>query len=222
VPYGHVLHSGKTVIQHIYDSHYEGAAQAAGFVSQWRRVSHAIDAERYAAVLAQLEYQAGHAVVWRDAINSWFQWVSGVPDVVQRRLPARIEAESMTLDRFSIGEIAPWETASGGLAISCRAGGMCVAQHRYGGAAGRFDLAIQYFDENDGMSQFTVAIDGRDVESWKADNDLGSATPNGHTSTRRTIHGVELKAGTELRITVTPNGGEGGVLDYIELAPATP
>jgi alpha-glucuronidase len=128
----------------------------------------------------------------------------------------------MTLDRFSIGEITPWETASGGLAISCRSGAMCVARNRYGGPAGRFDLAIQYFDENDGTSQFTVAIDGREVESWKADNDFGAATPNGHTSTRRTIHGVELTAGTELRIAVTPNGGEGGVLDYIELAPATP
>ena len=27
IPYTHVLHSGKTVIQHIYDSHYEGAAR---------------------------------------------------------------------------------------------------------------------------------------------------------------------------------------------------
>jgi alpha-glucuronidase len=222
VLYGHVLHSGKTVIQHIYDSHHEGAAQAAGFVSQWRRLSHAIDAERYAAVLAKLEYQAGHATVWRDAIDSWFQWVSGVPDVAQRRLPARIEAESMTLDRFSIGEITPWETASGGLAVSCRSGLTCVAHHNYGGAAGRFDLAIQYFDENDGTSQFTVSIDGHDVQSWKADNDFGSATPNGHTSARRTMRGVELEAGSELRITVTPNGGEGGVLDYIELAPAAP
>jgi len=28
--------------------------------------------ERYQAVLAKLEYQAGHAIVWRDAICSWF------------------------------------------------------------------------------------------------------------------------------------------------------
>ena len=32
VPYTYKLHSGKTVIQHIYDSHYQGAAQAAQFV----------------------------------------------------------------------------------------------------------------------------------------------------------------------------------------------
>ena len=29
VPYTYVLHSGKTVMQHVYDSHYEGAAAAA-------------------------------------------------------------------------------------------------------------------------------------------------------------------------------------------------
>ena len=39
VPYTHVLRSGKTVIQHIYDAHYEGAQEAAGFVESWRRSS---------------------------------------------------------------------------------------------------------------------------------------------------------------------------------------
>lgn len=32
VPYTHVLHSGKTVIQHIYDTHFEGAKRAAGLL----------------------------------------------------------------------------------------------------------------------------------------------------------------------------------------------
>jgi alpha-glucuronidase len=139
-----------------------------------------------------------------------------------RRLPTRIEAESMTLDRFSIGEITPWETASGGLAVSCRSGSSCVAQYRYSGTAGRFDLAIQFFDENDGASRFSVSIGGRSVDSWIADSDFLSASPNGHTSTRRTIRGVALEVGTELQIMVTPQGGEGGVLDYVEFAPATP
>jgi len=31
VPYSYVLHSGKTLIQEIYDSHYEGAAEAQTF-----------------------------------------------------------------------------------------------------------------------------------------------------------------------------------------------
>ena len=35
VPYNYRLHSGKTVIQHIYDAHYEGPAEAGDLVRQW-------------------------------------------------------------------------------------------------------------------------------------------------------------------------------------------
>ena len=66
--------------------------------TRWRRLERLIDRERYASVLAKLEYQAGHAIVWRDAINNWFLWMSGIPDATGRagRFPGRVEAESMT------------------------------------------------------------------------------------------------------------------------------
>ena len=70
VPYTHVLHSGKTVIQHIYESHYKGAAPAASYVQQWKSRVTRIDEQRYRELLAGLEYQAGHAEVWCDAVNS--------------------------------------------------------------------------------------------------------------------------------------------------------
>ena len=38
VPYTYKLHTGKTVIQYIYDSHYEGAAQAAALVDEWASI----------------------------------------------------------------------------------------------------------------------------------------------------------------------------------------
>ncbi len=72
VPYTHTLHSGKTVIQSIYDSHYEGAAVAAAFVPEWQSLHGRIDDERYEQVLAQLRYQAGQADVWRDAVTRGF------------------------------------------------------------------------------------------------------------------------------------------------------
>jgi alpha-glucuronidase len=84
VPYPHVLHSGKTVIQHIYDSHYEGAERAADFVSQWEALQGHIDEERYRDILARLRYQAGEAVVWRDAIGNWIYRLSGIPDAKGR------------------------------------------------------------------------------------------------------------------------------------------
>jgi alpha-glucuronidase len=80
VPYTYVLHSGKTVIQHIYDSHYDGAEQAAGLVTQWQSLKGQVDDERYEDVLKRLRYQAGHAIVWRDAVVNWFFKKSGIPD----------------------------------------------------------------------------------------------------------------------------------------------
>lgn len=80
VPYTYVLHSGKTVIQHIYDSHYEGAEKAAALVGQWESLHGEIDDQRYAEVLKKLEYQGGHAIVWRDTIVDWFFKESGIPD----------------------------------------------------------------------------------------------------------------------------------------------
>src|SRR6185312_7962706 len=51
VPYTYKLHSGETVIQYIYDSHYEGATSAAQYVPQWESLKGRIDDERYTFVL---------------------------------------------------------------------------------------------------------------------------------------------------------------------------
>ena len=80
VPYTYVLHSGKTVIQHIYDSHYDGADRARDFVSQWKGLHGHVDEERYRDILAQFEYQAAEAIVWRDAICNWIYKLSSIPD----------------------------------------------------------------------------------------------------------------------------------------------
>jgi alpha-glucuronidase len=80
VPYTHVLHSGKTVIQHIYDSHYEGAERVRDFVAEWQTLKGHMDEERYADIYARLQYQAGESIVWRDAICKWIFLLSGIPD----------------------------------------------------------------------------------------------------------------------------------------------
>jgi alpha-glucuronidase len=80
VPYRNVLHSGKTVIQHVYDSHYEGADQARAFIGQWKNLEGRIDGERYRDILARFEFQAGEAVRWRDTICQWIYRLSGIAD----------------------------------------------------------------------------------------------------------------------------------------------
>ncbi|WP_376698217.1 alpha-glucuronidase family glycosyl hydrolase [Cohnella lubricantis] len=80
VPYTHVLKSGKTVIQHIYDTHFEGAEQVDKLVDVWRGLEGRIDGDRYASVLSRLQEQSKHAKEWRDVINSYFLRKSGIAD----------------------------------------------------------------------------------------------------------------------------------------------
>lgn len=80
VPYSHVLKSGKTVIQHIYDTHFEGAEAATGLLESWSSLEDHIDADRFVQVRDRLTEQAQHAKHWRDVINTYFFRKSGVPD----------------------------------------------------------------------------------------------------------------------------------------------
>ena len=80
VPWTYALHSGKTVIQYIYDSHYEGAERAHDFIAQWQTLAGHMEDARYRDILARFEFQAGEAVRWRDVICAWAYRMSGISD----------------------------------------------------------------------------------------------------------------------------------------------
>jgi alpha-glucuronidase len=223
VPYTYVLKSGKTVIQHIYDSHYEGAEAAAGFVKRWRALKGRVDAARYEAVQARLDYQAGHARVWRDSICNWFLRKSGIADAKGRagHFANRTEAEAMLLTGYQITDITPWEAASGGKAVQCVSRDrQCAASFRYDGRAGWFDLDVQYFDESDGKSAFSLFIGEQLVDQWMADDHLPTTKPDAHSSTRHRVRGIALRPGDTIRIAAISDGGENASLDYVEINPA--
>jgi alpha-glucuronidase len=221
VPYDYVLHSGKTVIQTIYDWHYEGATEAGNYAAQWATLKGRIDDQRFAEVMAQLEYQAGQARVWRDAVCSWFLRESGITDAKGRagHFPDRIEAESMKLDGYQVIDVKPWEAASGGKAIECtNATRRCTASFVYSGPAGWRDLSVEYFDQNNGASRFQVFVAGQLVDEWVADDNLPTKKPDGSSSTLRKIPGLALRPGDEIRIEGVADGNENAPLDYAELA----
>jgi alpha-glucuronidase len=220
VPYTHVLKSGKTVIQHIYDSHYDGARDAAGLAQQWESLKGKIDDERHQAVLKRLVYQAGHAQLWRDAVCTWFLDKSGVADTDGRvgSYPNRFEAEAMQAEGFEAQNVKPWETASGGQGVQCVAdGGKGAVALKFDGKAGWFDMRVRYFDENDGVSQFKLLVGGQVVDEWKADDTLPDDKPNGHTSTRHETRRVALRPGDDIRIEAVADGAERAAIDYLEI-----
>ncbi|MGH3208033.1 MAG: alpha-glucuronidase family glycosyl hydrolase [Trebonia sp.] len=80
VPYRHRLKSGKTVIQHIYDSHFDGAAAARRLLETWLSLAGQVDKARFENVRRRLELQVANAAEWRDVVNTYFARKSGIPD----------------------------------------------------------------------------------------------------------------------------------------------
>ncbi|RRA47464.1 alpha-glucuronidase family glycosyl hydrolase [Acidipila sp. EB88] len=225
VPYTYRLHSGESVVQHVYDTHYDGAEQAMQLVSEWQSLARHIDAERYSKVLALQRGQAGFAIVWRDTITNWFAQQSGVADAQGRvgHLPDRIEAESMQLHGYQVHAATPSEMASGGNAVTC-ATTRCTASTVLDRPAGWYRLSVGYYDYHDGASRFTLTLNGNSVGQWSADDDLPMNNMSGTTATRWTHWmPLALSPGDTLQLTATPQGGEPAPVDYLELTPvATP
>lgn len=221
------LHSGKTVIQSIYDSHYEGAAEAASFVAEWEQLEGHVEPVLWREILGRLQYQAGHAIVWRDAVTQYFAKLSGIADEKGRvgHFAGRMEAEDASLTGYRIVEVRPWEDASRGKAVQCdaptAAEGGCLAMWRFSGADGKYDLVVQYFDLHDGVAKFTADVNGDTVYQWHANQWYPGRALHGDNSTRVTIHGVKLKTGDQIRIQGIPDGSDHAALDYIEITPAT-
>lgn len=221
LPYTYTLHSGKTVIQTIYDSHYEGAETVARFLRSWKALRGHVDEPRDQEILAKLEYQAGHAIVWRDAINDWFFAWSGISDGrgrVSHHL-GRVEAESMKLQGYAT-EKSDGVGISNHEIASCADPSACTADFQFQGAAQTYNVAVEYFDQNNGASRFRLKINGKPVSDWTADLKLPSAKPDADTSARHTTYSVRLRPGDELEVEAHADGGEKAPLDYVEVSPA--
>ncbi len=223
VRYTHVLHDGKTVVQYVYDAHYEGAATAQTYVPRWRTLKGLVDDERYEQTLKLFTYQAGHAIVWRDAVTRWFQKESSVPDKENRvgNYPNRIEAENMTAEGYTPIDVKPWETASNSKATVCNQPTGCTLTTTLDKPAGTYNVSVQYFDFWSGKSKFTLELNHQPIGNWIADDILPPARaenqPNGDTSTRITFPNITLKPGDTITLHGTPDNTEPAPVDYIEI-----
>ncbi len=218
------------MIQTIYDLHYAGQETVEGYVRAWKPLSGKIDEPRFKSILAQLEYQAGQAEVWRDAVSGWFLGASGVADAKGRvgHYPGRTEAEAMTLDGYTVAAVTPSEDASGGKAVSCEAR-FCQASFVFGDPNAAFnlkreppapyDMRVEYFDQNNGTAHYSAFVNNRMIDEWTADMRLPSARLDSTSSTRRLIPAVPLSPGDTIFIEVSPDGRETAALDYVEIVP---
>ena len=84
LPYTFVMRDGRTLIQRIYDDHFEGAEEA-------ERMSETLSAlpfpEPEAGIIRErMERQLRNAREWRDVVNTFFHRLCGIPDARGRRI----------------------------------------------------------------------------------------------------------------------------------------
>jgi alpha-glucuronidase len=80
LPYEYRLKSGKTLLQHIYDTHFEGVEDVTGFIKTWDSLKPLLPERAYASVAGRLERQLANAKEWRDVVNTYFYRKTGIPD----------------------------------------------------------------------------------------------------------------------------------------------
>ena len=84
--YDYRLKNGKTILQHIYDTHFEGAAEAAGFLAAVEDLKDELPQDAYERMIARFRHQKEHAEEWRDVINTFFFRLTGIPDEQGRKI----------------------------------------------------------------------------------------------------------------------------------------
>lgn len=80
VPYTYVLKTGKTLIQHIYDTHFEGVEEVEQMIAAWDSLEGKISADTFNLVKVRFGRQLYNAKEWRDQVNSYFFRKSGIAD----------------------------------------------------------------------------------------------------------------------------------------------
>ncbi|KEQ90558.1 glycoside hydrolase family 67 protein [Aureobasidium subglaciale EXF-2481] len=226
VNYTQQLKSGKTVIQHFYDAHYSGAETAQTFAKQWQTLDGKLDSQRFEEQIYRLKYQAGHSIVWRDAICDFYHNISGIYDVSNRvgNHPYRIEAESMTLNGYKTCAVSPFETASNYHAV-------VVSDNTTAGSVSTvlrfpsdvYDIGVNFYDLYGGKSKYEILINNKTMVRWTGDSeDYLSHTPSiyGHSARRITFEGLGIQTGDVFEIIGAADGIEPAPLNYVVFLPS--
>ncbi|MFC5050590.1 DUF1800 family protein [Rubritalea spongiae] len=126
-----------------------------------------------------------------------------------------VEAESLQLSGYNPSTVA---VASGGSVILTGAEGTAIFS--FTGPSGYYAIDTHYFDESDGESVYSLAVDGVRVDSWTANKNLGSAAPTVEALTSHKTDWIYLESGSVVGLTGTRSNGEFGRVDYLEISPS--
>lgn len=84
--YDHIMPDGRTLLQRIYDDHFDGARDAKLLHDAWLVLEGRVPADVFARVLGRFVLQVKNAAEWRDVINTYFFRKTGIPDIRGRMI----------------------------------------------------------------------------------------------------------------------------------------
>jgi hypothetical protein len=112
-----------------------------------------------------------------------------------------VEAEDMALSGYVPGTY---------LTERCiTTAGSGVATSTFGGASGVYDIVVSYADEKDVRGSLALFTGGAPRADWALRGDAACWR-------RKTVAGIALKSGDEIRIAGTADGREGARVDHVE------
>jgi len=94
-------------------------------------------------------YQTGRFIVWRDSVCNFYLRKSGVADTKGRvgKYKYRIEVEDMKLDGYKVYDVLPMEASGAKATVAGGNSTQGVASTVVGVESGRYDLAVNYYDQ---------------------------------------------------------------------------
>ena len=86
IPYTWKLLSGQSLIQYIYDSHFEGYEEAKKLADEWKSFEGKVPERAYNCISHRFDLQVNNAHEWCDQVNSYFYRKSGIADEKGREI----------------------------------------------------------------------------------------------------------------------------------------
>ena len=84
--YDFKMKNGQTLLQNIYDTHFDGYDEVQMMIDEWKSLKDLLDSEVYESVYARFELQLANAREWRDQVNTYFRRKTGIDDIKGRKI----------------------------------------------------------------------------------------------------------------------------------------
>lgn len=86
VRYDYTMKDGRTLLQYMYDSHFDGVQQAEALLQSWETLENRVPQEAFYSVKERLNLQLRNAREWRDQVNTYFYRKTGIDDEKGRKI----------------------------------------------------------------------------------------------------------------------------------------